>query len=71
MAELIERTPCDGLLPLTIGSVTLSEDLPAAMTSISPYVGQEVALSAALMAAHGLTFPAVNRSTGKAGACAI
>ncbi|WIY23824.1 sarcosine oxidase subunit gamma [Parasedimentitalea psychrophila] len=67
MVELIALTPCDGLLPLTIGSVSLTEDLPDAMTSIAPYAGQDAALNAALEAAHGMGFPAVNRSTGKAG----
>ncbi|OUS34082.1 sarcosine oxidase subunit gamma [Rhodobacterales bacterium 56_14_T64] len=71
MADLISLSPCDGLLPVTIGSVTLSEDLPDAMTSLAPYAGQEKALSAALEAAHGMGFPAINRSTGKAGARAI
>ena len=68
MVELIERTPCDGLLPLTIGGVSLTEDLPAAMTSIAPYAGQAKPLNAALQAAHGVDFPAIGRSTGKAGA---
>lgn len=71
MAELTEMTPCDGVLPVTIGKTSLTEDLPAAMTSLAPYVGQEKALSAALEAAHGMAFPAINRSTGKVGARAI
>lgn len=71
MADLIALSPCDGLLPVTIGRLSLSEDLPEAMTSIAPYAGQQEALSAALDAAHGMVFPAINRSTGKAAARAI
>lgn len=71
MVDLIAKTPCDGLLPVTIGTVSLSEDLPEAMTSIAPYAGQQGALSEALEMAHGMAFPAVNRSTGKAGNRAI
>ena len=71
MDELIAMTPCDGLLPVTIGDVTLTEDLPAAMTSIAPYTGQDDALNAALKDAYGLDFPAINRSTVKADARAI
>lgn len=67
MAELIAMTPCDGLLPLTMGGVTLTEDLPAAMTSIAPYTGQDEALNTALQSAHGLEFPAIGHCTGKAG----
>jgi len=71
VADLIALTPCDGLLPLTIGSLTLTEDLPTAMTSVAPYTGQDDALSAALEAEHGMAFPSIGRSTGKAGGRAI
>lgn len=71
MAELIAKTPCEGLLPLRIGSVTASEETPGAMTALAPYRGQEKPLSQALKAAHGMAFPAPNRATGRAGARAI
>lgn len=71
MAELTALSPCDGLLPVTIGTVTLTEDLPAAMTSVAPYAGQEQALSAAMEIAHGVAFPAINRSTVRDGARVI
>ncbi|MVO16233.1 sarcosine oxidase subunit gamma [Rhodobacteraceae bacterium CY05] len=71
VADLIALTPCDGILPVTIGSINLTEDVPAAMTLIAPCAGQEEAVSATMEAAHGMAFPAVNRSTGKAGARAI
>lgn len=71
MVDLIALTPCDGLLPVTLGSVSLSEDLPEAMTSIAPYKGQRDALSKAMETAHGVAFPAINRSTDKLGARAV
>ncbi|MCB1362987.1 MAG: sarcosine oxidase subunit gamma [Rhodobacteraceae bacterium] len=71
MAELIARTPCAGLLPLAVGGVDLTEESLGALTTLSPRRGQEAALSEALEAAHGMAFPAPNRTTGKAGARAI
>ncbi len=71
MDKLIAKTPCDGLLPLTIGSVTLSEEDAGAIHSISPLKGKQKMLSEALKAAHGMVYPSANRATGKAGARAI
>lgn len=71
MAELVARPPCEGLLPLSIGAVTLSEEAAGVMTSVSPFKGQQDALSQALKAAHGMAFPAPNRATGRAGARAV
>lgn len=71
MAELIEKTPCAGLLPVSAGNVTLTEVNAGVMTSIAPFKGQEKALSDALKAAHGMAFPAVNRATGKEGVRAV
>ncbi len=71
MDNLTAKTPCDGLLPLTIGSVTLSEEDVGAIHSISPFKGKQKALSEALKAAHGMAYPSANRATGKAGARAI
>lgn len=52
MADLIALTPCKGLLPLTIGTVTLTEVVPDRLTLIAPFRGQEV---------EG--FPAPNQTT--------
>ncbi len=71
MADLIAKSPCDGLLPLTIGGMSLMEETPAAMTAIAPFKGQSEALSEALQAAHGMAFPAAGRATGKAGSRVI
>ena len=71
MLELTAISPYDGLLPVTIGNLTVTEDPFAAITSISPYKSRESDLTAALKAAHGLAFPAPGRSSGKAGARVI
>lgn len=71
MAELRARTPCEGLLPVEIGALALTEVDPGRMTSISPRRGAEEALSQALKAAHGVTLPASGRSTGRGGARAL
>lgn len=59
-------TPCAGLLPLTIGALTLTEVDPGCLTALAPYHGK--ALGEALKAAHGMALPDANRTTGKAGA---
>ncbi|NNK17291.1 MAG: sarcosine oxidase subunit gamma [Sulfitobacter sp.] len=70
MVELKETSPCAGLLPLNIGSVTLEEMTPGRLTSLSSY-GNASDLSAALEAAHGCAWPKPNRSTGKDGSRCI
>lgn len=65
MARLIASTPCAGLLPLTIGNVTLTEVDLGQVTLVAPYSGQTKATSDALKVALGLTFPAPNRSQGR------
>lgn len=64
MAELSAKSPCEGLLPLTLGGLTVTEEAPGALTSLAPYKGQVAALDQALQAAHGLGFPAPNASVG-------
>ncbi len=71
MVDLIAISPLEGLLPLSIGTVTLSEDDPGVMTGIAAYKGKEKALSTALKKAHGMAAPGPNRALGKAGARAI
>ncbi|KIC42177.1 sarcosine oxidase subunit gamma [Ruegeria sp. ANG-R] len=71
MDKLVAKTPCDGLLPLTVGSVTLSEEEAVTIHSISPLKGKQKALSDVLKAAHGMACPSANRATGKAGARAV
>lgn len=71
MVELKAKSACDGLLPVTIGSVTLSELIPENVVSVAAYNGQSKALSDALEAANGLKMPAANRFTGTASLRAV
>lgn len=71
MAKLSAKTPCDGLLPLSVGAMTLTEEDPGAVTLISPYAGRDKDVSDALKSAHEMAFPGANRATGKAGARAV
>lgn len=57
MADLTALTPCAGLLPQTIGTIILTEVEIDVMTSIAPFKGQGAAVSKALDAALGVTFP--------------
>lgn len=70
MVELKETSACAGLLPVTIGSVTLEEMAAERMTAIAPF-GDGLAFSGVLENAHGMAWPAPNRSTGKDGARCI
>ncbi len=69
--ELTPKTPCDGLLPINVADLTLSEVRVGHITSLAPRMGQRKAASSALKKAHNMTFPAPGRATGKAGCRAI
>lgn len=62
------KTPCEGLLPVEIGTVRMSEIAPGQITSLAPFRGQGEALSETLKTAHGMAWPAPGRSTGREGA---
>lgn len=68
MADLIARLPYEGVLPLTIGTVTLDHEDLGVLTSVAPFKGGKEALGAALKSAHDLSLPADLRASGKAGA---
>lgn len=70
MVELTAKTPCDGLLPLSIGEAQLTEVAAGVLTSLTP-LGDAAALGAALEKAHGLGWPAPLRARGKEGARCI
>ena len=71
MASLPVKTPCEWLLPVSVGTCTLSELTPDAITSIAPVRGKTRAVSEALKKMHGVGFPARNRATGRQGARCI
>jgi sarcosine oxidase subunit gamma len=58
VAELITRTPAQGLVPVAAPGALLTEAAPAPIWSVAPFRGQGAALSAALERAHGLPLPA-------------
>ena len=64
MASLIALTPCAGLLPLTVGGITITEAVTEVLTSVAPFKGQKTAVSDALKAQIGSGLPAVNRRAG-------
>jgi sarcosine oxidase subunit gamma len=66
VVELIAKTPCEGLLPLTVGDVSLTEDLPVSLTMITARKGRFAACSDLLKSAHGMSLPKPNRATGTA-----
>ena len=68
MLSLTAKSACDGLLPLTIGSVSVVEMSSAVITALGCRKDQQKALSSALKIHHGLALPATQRATGKASA---
>ncbi|MBC7142162.1 MAG: sarcosine oxidase subunit gamma, partial [Rhodobacteraceae bacterium] len=67
MPSLIEKTACNGLLPVVAGGVSLSELPPARITSVAPLAGKDRAVATALKAL-GLGWPAPGRSVTKGAA---
>ena len=66
MLKLTTKTPLEDLLPISIGTITLSDETPACMTLIDCPNGSEAQISEALKKAHGMTLSAPNRSTARA-----
>ncbi len=67
MPSLFEKTPCEGLLPLAIGGMTLTEIAAERITSVAPFAGKDRAVGAALKAL-GLGWPKPGQSVaGKGG----
>ena len=67
MARLIETTPCAGLLPMTIGTVGLSEVDLGPVFSVAPFKGQAKAVDAALKDVIGAGFPKPGKQVTKEG----
>ncbi|SMY08575.1 sarcosine oxidase subunit gamma [Flavimaricola marinus] len=62
MARLIAKSALMGLLPVTVGGISLTEVETGPVTSIAPFKGQSRAVSAVLKERVGLRFPPVNRA---------
>lgn len=71
MGELRADSPGKGLLPLDVGGIVLRREEIGTLTSLAAFRGQQEALSEALMAAHGMALPEVNRSSASARTRAI
>jgi sarcosine oxidase subunit gamma len=61
VAKLIEKSACEGLLPVSAGKIELAEVGPFRITSVAPLLGEEAACAVAL-AALGLGWPDPNRA---------
>jgi sarcosine oxidase subunit gamma len=70
VANLIESTACDGLLPLKVGAASLQELAPDRITSVAPFNGKHRAVGTALKA-QGLGWPAPGRSLVKGDASCL
>lgn len=66
MDNLVAKSPCAELLPLTVGGTTAIEMDAGAMTMLSPRKGRADALNKAMQAGYGLGYPAPN-SAGVSG----
>jgi len=70
VASLIAKAATDGLLPLTIGALTLSATPFTAITSVSPFPGKEKAAGTALKKL-GLGWPAPDRAIARGDAAIV
>lgn len=61
MVNLVAKSPCAGLLPVTHGGVTLRELAPERVTSVAPFKGKEKVVSTALQKSVGAGLPEVGR----------
>ena len=66
MLKLTAKMPFADFLPLSIGTITLSDETPEFMTLIDCPHGSEANVSDVLKKAHGMALSAPNRTTGRA-----
>lgn len=66
MAKLTPKTPFDGLLPISHGSLTLSEARYDTITWVAPAKGKDAAVSKALEKQIGAAFPEPGKINGAA-----
>ncbi|WP_246227800.1 sarcosine oxidase subunit gamma [Roseobacter ponti] len=71
MADPVAKSACAGLLPVTVGALSLEETDIGVLTTVAPYLGRGADLSAAMEKAHGVTLPGPGRTTGEGDARAI
>ena len=71
MLELVAKSPAQDMVPISVGTMELTETFPAVITSIACYQGKGDALSAAMKDHHDMALPKTGQATGRAGARAI
>jgi len=64
VVKLVALSPCDGLLPLSEGGVTVTEVAIDTLMSVAPYAGHHDKVSAALQTQVGAKLPPVGRRGG-------
>jgi sarcosine oxidase subunit gamma len=64
VADLVERSPCAGLVPVTAGALRLSEVALGPITSVAPFKGQAAAVDG-MLRAQGLGWPAPGQVIGQ------
>lgn len=62
MVDLMAAGPAQGILPLDVAGFSIRAADVGHLTHVAPFAGQAAALDGALRAAHGLGWPAPNRS---------
>jgi heterotetrameric sarcosine oxidase gamma subunit len=67
VVKLIARSALDGLVPVTIGTVTVTNVSLDPVTMIAPFQGQLAKVDALLRAGDGIGFPASNRMESSEG----
>jgi sarcosine oxidase subunit gamma len=67
VADLVEKSPCAGLVPVTAGALRLSEIAFGPMTSVAPFRGQAAAVDG-LLRTQGLGWPAPGQVIGQGAA---
>ncbi|MCF6445132.1 sarcosine oxidase subunit gamma [Nereida sp. MMG025] len=65
MVKLVAQTPCHGLLPISLGDISLTEVTPQAIFSYAPFAGQTRGASEALKTHHGVAMPRPGRVATK------
>ena len=68
MVKLLAKTPCEGLLPISHGAVTLEEVDVGPITCIQPFQGKEGTLDNVLQMGVGCGLPSVGGSSAHEGA---
>jgi heterotetrameric sarcosine oxidase gamma subunit len=70
VASLIAKSATEGLLPLTVGTITLADATPDRITAVAPWPGKDKAAGVAL-SKLGLDWPAPDRAVARGAAACL